>query len=49
MTERDEELTYVDSAIEDELQHEKERDAAAKQNQISKLTRETEDEEFGQW
>lgn len=49
MTERDEELSYVDSAIESELEHEEERDAAAKQNQISKLTRDTEDKDFGEW
>jgi hypothetical protein len=38
--ERDDELASVDSAIESELEHEEERDAAAKQNQIQKMTRE---------
>jgi hypothetical protein len=39
-TERDEERAAVDSAIEAELEHDEERDAAAKQHQIEKLTRE---------
>ncbi len=39
-TERDEEQAAVDSAIESELEHDEERDAAAKQNQIEKMTRE---------
>lgn len=38
-TERDDELAAVDSAIEAELQHEEERDAAAEQNLIEKMTR----------
>lgn len=43
-TERDEEQSAVDSAIEAELEHDDERDAAAKQNQISKMTREDADD-----
>lgn len=39
-TERDDELAAVDSAIEAELHHEDERDAAAEQHQIEKMTRE---------
>lgn len=39
-TERDDELASVDSAIERELEHDQERDAAARQDQIEKLTRE---------
>ncbi len=39
-TERDEEQAAVDSAIESELEHDEERDAAAKQHQIEKMTRE---------
>jgi hypothetical protein len=39
-TERDEEQAAVDSAIESELEHEQERDAAAKQHEIEKITRE---------
>ncbi len=39
-TERDEEQAAVDSAIEAELEHEQERGAHAKQDQIEKLTRE---------
>lgn len=39
-TERDEEQAAVDSAIESELEHEQERDAAAKQHEIEKMTRE---------
>lgn len=42
-TERNEELAAVDSAIESELAHEQERDAAAKQHEIDKMTRETDD------
>lgn len=37
--ERDEEQASVDAAIEQELHHEQTRDAAAEQNQISKMTR----------
>jgi hypothetical protein len=39
-TERDAEQAAVDSAIEAELEHDDERDAAAKQNEIDKMTRE---------
>lgn len=39
-TERDEEQAAVDSAIEAELEHDGERDAAAKQHEIEKMTRE---------
>jgi len=38
--ERDEEQAAVDSAIEAELEHDNERDAAAQQNLIEKMTRE---------
>lgn len=43
-TERDEEQAAVDSAIESELEHDEERDAAAKQHQIDKMTREDRDD-----
>lgn len=38
--ERDDEQAAVDSAIEAELEHDNERDAAAQQNLIQKMTRE---------
>lgn len=43
-TERDDELAAVDSAIERELQHDDERDAAAAQHQVEKMARENPEE-----